>query len=81
MEDNDNDKSKHFVAQVNAAQQGLYAYILSLVPNPHDARDVLAETNMALWQKRDDGDVATKRRCFLWRFSPCDLCLRWKDRL
>lgn len=44
------------VARINEVQQGLYAFILTLVPNTEDARDVLAETNMALWKKRDEYD-------------------------
>ncbi len=44
------------VARINEVQQGLYAFILTLVPNTEDARDVLAETNLALWKKRAEYD-------------------------
>jgi RNA polymerase sigma-70 factor, ECF subfamily len=41
-----------FVDQITSAQQGLFAFILTLVPNIADANDVLQETNLVLWRKR-----------------------------
>jgi RNA polymerase sigma-70 factor (ECF subfamily) len=41
--------SEQFVEEVVASQRRLYAYILTLVPDPNDASDVLQQTNMALW--------------------------------
>jgi RNA polymerase sigma-70 factor, ECF subfamily len=43
-------RSDQFVKQVIDAQRQLYAYILTLVPDPNDASDVLQQTNMALWR-------------------------------
>ena len=43
-----------FVDRVTGAQQGLFAYILTLVSNVDDANDVLQETNMVLWRKREE---------------------------
>jgi RNA polymerase sigma-70 factor (ECF subfamily) len=39
---------------VNASQRSLYAFILTLVPRREDAYDILQETNLVLWQKRQD---------------------------
>jgi RNA polymerase sigma-70 factor (ECF subfamily) len=50
------DQNERFVTQMTAAQPTLYAFILSLVPNANDARDVLSETNLALWKKREEFD-------------------------
>ncbi len=50
------DRSEGFVTRLTASQQSLYAFIFSLVPNTNDARDILAETNLALWKKRDEYD-------------------------
>jgi len=36
------------------SQSNLYAYILSLVPQINDAQDVLQETAVALWSKKDE---------------------------
>lgn len=43
-----------FVAKITEAQQGLFALIVSLTGNVDDAHDVLQETNMVLWRKRDE---------------------------
>jgi RNA polymerase sigma-70 factor (ECF subfamily) len=45
------DQTEHFVAELTAKQNRLYAYIMALLPNPESARDVLQETNMVLWRK------------------------------
>lgn len=85
MENDHSDNSQGFVACVNAAQQGLYAYILSLVPNAHDARDILAETNMALWKKREDFDSAQDFWPWACRFGKMQVLAfrkrRHRDRL
>lgn len=42
-----------FVALLAANQQNLRAFILSLIPSQMDADDLLQETYMALWKKRE----------------------------
>jgi len=46
--------SASFVRQITAAQQGLFAFILTMVHSVSDADDVLQETNMVLWRKREE---------------------------
>jgi len=46
--------SASFVRQMTSAQQGLFTFILTMVPNVSDADDVLQETNTVLWQKRKE---------------------------
>jgi RNA polymerase sigma-70 factor (ECF subfamily) len=43
-----------FVERITAAQQGLFAFILTLVPNVADANDLLQETNLVLCRKRTE---------------------------
>ncbi|MBN1394549.1 MAG: sigma-70 family RNA polymerase sigma factor [Pirellulales bacterium] len=43
-----------FLRRFVRAQQDLYAYILTLVPNIADAQDILQETAIALWGKADE---------------------------
>jgi RNA polymerase sigma-70 factor, ECF subfamily len=43
-----------FVDQITSAQQSLFAYILMLLPDVTDASDVLQETNLVLWRKREE---------------------------
>jgi RNA polymerase sigma-70 factor (ECF subfamily) len=43
-----------FVALLGRHQRQLYLYILSLMPRPADAEDVLQDTNVILWNKFDE---------------------------
>jgi RNA polymerase sigma-70 factor (ECF subfamily) len=43
--------SEHFVRELTRCQNGVFAYILSLVGNPDVARDIQQETNVVLWRK------------------------------
>jgi len=45
---------ERFVAALTAAQDALYAYILSLFPKDDVARDILQETNIVLWRKANE---------------------------
>jgi RNA polymerase sigma-70 factor (ECF subfamily) len=47
-----------FVQSLTGVQSRLYAYICSLVGEAASARDVLQETNLALWDKAGDYDPA-----------------------
>lgn len=51
---NGSDDLDEFVLHVNASQRSLYAFILTLVPHREDAYDILQETNLVIWQKRDE---------------------------
>jgi RNA polymerase sigma-70 factor (ECF subfamily) len=42
---------KEFAALLGQHQRQLYLYILSLMPRPVDAEDVLQDTNVVLWDK------------------------------
>jgi RNA polymerase sigma-70 factor, ECF subfamily len=46
--------SDSFVQDLSASQNSLYGYILSLMPNPSVAQDVLQDVNLTAWQKRAD---------------------------
>jgi RNA polymerase sigma-70 factor (ECF subfamily) len=59
-------RSEQFVEEVVASQRRLYAYILTLVPDPNDAGDVLQQTNMALW--RDSGRFQQGTNFIAWAF-------------
>ena len=39
------------IRQITASQRRLYAYILTLVPNPQAAEEILQETNVVIWEK------------------------------
>ena len=45
--------SETFVRELTGCQQSLFSYILTLLPDPDHARDVLQNTNVILWRKAD----------------------------
>lgn len=47
------DSNEELVRLIAQAQRRLYAFILMLVRRPGDAEDVLQETNLVLWRKRE----------------------------
>ena len=49
--DQPKDLTEQFVADLTDSQPRLFAYILSLLRNADEARDVLQETNLVLWKK------------------------------
>lgn len=46
-----------FVAEIAGAQPGLRAFLRTLLPCSGDADDVLQETNLVLWRKREEYDA------------------------
>jgi RNA polymerase sigma-70 factor (ECF subfamily) len=46
--------TEQFIQLITASQSRLYAYILSLLPDPERANDVLQETNLVLWRKSSE---------------------------
>lgn len=46
-------RGDEFVLLITGVQARLYAYVLSLLGDPHQAADVLQETNLVLWRKAD----------------------------
>ncbi len=51
--------AEHVVTLLTRAQPSLHAYILSLLPDPALADDVLQETNVTLWRKAGDFQPGT----------------------
>jgi RNA polymerase sigma-70 factor (ECF subfamily) len=61
--------SAEFAVQMTKCQRKLHAFIVSLVWNPADADDVLQETNLVLWQKAAEFDVARPFLPWAMRFA------------
>jgi RNA polymerase sigma-70 factor (ECF subfamily) len=53
------DPDKEFVYQLTDWQNRLFGYLVTLLGNLHDARDVLQETNLVLWRKMGDFEPGT----------------------
>lgn len=54
---------------VTGHQGMLYAYILSLHPNRAAAQDILQETNIAIWRRRDQFEPGTNFKAWAFRFA------------
>jgi RNA polymerase sigma-70 factor (ECF subfamily) len=52
----DSQRQAQIVQRITECQRRLYAYILTLLPTPQAADDVLQETNLVLWAKADQFD-------------------------
>lgn len=50
-------------------QRRLYLYILSMLPNPADAEDVLQETNIVVWKKFDSFQPGTDFRAWVFQIA------------
>ena len=63
------DPIEQYLQDVTHAQRGLYAYILSLVHDLAAADDILQETNLVLWRKRDQFEAGTNFRAWATRIA------------
>jgi RNA polymerase sigma-70 factor (ECF subfamily) len=58
-----------FVQLLTAHQGRLYAYALSLLGVPDQARDVMQDTNMVLWQRASDFQLGTNFAAWMLRIA------------
>ena len=58
---------QEFVRLLTEHQAVLRGYIRSLIPNASDIWDVVQNTNIALWEHRDDFELGTNFRA--WAFT------------
>ncbi|MFH5806094.1 sigma-70 family RNA polymerase sigma factor [Alienimonas sp. DA493] len=70
-----------FVAHLTAAQNRLYAYVLSLVLDPNEAEDVLQQTNTVLWEKADQFEPGTNFIAWAFRVAYYEALASRKKRL
>ena len=53
------DRVELFVRLIGMHQYQVHRYVLSLVPNPHDAEDLYQQTNLFLWREFDRFEEGT----------------------
>lgn len=68
-DDHHKDDGAEFVRSLTACQRKLFAFILSLVRNPSDANDVLQESNVIAWQKRDEYEMGTNFEAWVFTIA------------
>lgn len=61
------DATLEFVQLLTSHQARLYGYVMSLVGDPHLARDVQQETNEVLWRKSKDFEPGTNFAAWMLR--------------
>ncbi len=49
----DPNQSEEFIRELTSVQRRLHAFILSLMPDPAAAEDILQDTNVLIWRKSD----------------------------
>ena len=64
---NQEDNSGQFVSHLTESQSRLYGYIFSLVGDHNRAADLVQETNLVLWQKKDE--FRTGQPFIPWAFA------------
>jgi RNA polymerase sigma-70 factor, ECF subfamily len=57
--DNEADSRKRLVALITRHQRRIFSYIYTLVPDRHDAEDLLQETNVVICEKFDQFEEGT----------------------
>jgi RNA polymerase sigma-70 factor (ECF subfamily) len=63
------DPAGAFQASLEAVQQPLLAYIISLTGNSSDSYDILQETNLFLWERRDEFEAGTSFKAWACRVA------------
>lgn len=61
------DSAEELVRLIAQAQRRLYAFIFALVRRPADVDDILQETNVVLWRKRETFELGTD--FFAWAYA------------
>lgn len=64
---NDDARGGDFVRLITSHQLDIYLYVHSLLPNPNEAAEVVQDTNVVLWEKRNQFVIGTDFRA--WAFQ------------
>jgi RNA polymerase sigma-70 factor, ECF subfamily len=60
---------QEFGLMVSRHQSGIYAYILTIMPDRFAAQDVLQETVLLMWKKLDDFEKGTHFAAWAYRIA------------
>jgi RNA polymerase sigma-70 factor (ECF subfamily) len=75
-----NKQVENYVASVMRVQRSLYAFILAQLPSITEAEDVLQETNLVLWSKREEFSAADNLRALIFRVARYQVLAHCKKR-
>ncbi len=62
--DTNSEQGREFIASFTKAQRRVYLYILSMVPHPVEAEEILQNTNLVIWKKSQQFKAGTN--FFAW---------------
>ncbi|MFQ5732983.1 MAG: sigma-70 family RNA polymerase sigma factor [Planctomycetaceae bacterium] len=68
-----------FVQCFTRYQRRLYLYILAQVPNPHEAEEILQETNLVVWRKCEQFQLGTNFLAWSSRIASYEV-LKYRER-
>ncbi len=51
---NGDDRNERFIRSLTDHQSGLFVYLVSLLGDVHEARNILQETNLVLWRRSSE---------------------------
>lgn len=68
-----------FVHQFTRAQRQLYLFILSQIPQPADAEEILQETNLVIWRKMDRFEPGTNFLAWAYQIAALEV-LKFRER-
>ena len=63
------ESTARYVALITEHQPAIYAYILTMCPDRTTAKDILQETNLVLWKKAAEFDLATSFKAWAFRIA------------
>ncbi|KAA0140691.1 MULTISPECIES: sigma-70 family RNA polymerase sigma factor [Gimesia] len=62
--DTSSEESREFISLFTRHQRRIYLYILSMIPHPLEAEEILQNTNLVIWKKAAQFEVGTN--FFAW---------------
>jgi len=68
-----------FLTEFTRSQRPLFLYVLSLVPHPLDAEEILQETNLIIWKKKDLFEPGSNFYAWASRIAHYEV-LKYRDR-
>lgn len=71
--------SSEFIQSFTKTQRPLFLYILSLVPRPVDAEEILQETNLVIWTKSHQFQPGTNFRAWACQIAYFEV-LKYRER-
>jgi len=71
--------TERFVQALTGCQSRLFTFILMLVPDEEQARDILQETNLVIWRKSDEFEDGTNFGSWACRIAHYQVLAYWRN--